>query len=263
MERAKCGPQFKPDIQEERSTTTMSPNDTITSPVAAVPSARPDRGRVLRLVFGGLGLLAALAFVGAGATSTWALETKQDGSGYFATGVHRFQTSSYALATESLDATTGWASWAERLGGRIRITATSTDPAKPLFVGIARTEDVDRYLANVEHDQVGDLKLDPFSVQYQRQSGHAPATRPNASGIWQTKATGAGTQTITWPLQGGHWSAVVMNADGSSPVAVDSRVAAKVSYLSWIVAGLFVLGGLSLIGGGALAYSGFRTKGDR
>jgi hypothetical protein len=239
----------------------MSSNTTLTSPQAqAAPATRFDTGRVLRLVFGSLCLLAALAFVGAGATSTWALETKRNDGGYFATGTHRYQTSSYALATERLDSTSGWVSWAERLGGRIRITATSTDPAKALFVGIARTEDVDRYLAAVEHDQVGDLKLDPFSVQYQRLGAGAPAVRPTAVKFWDAKAVGTGTRTVSWPLRSGHWSAVVMNADGSRPVAVDARVGARVSSLWWIVAGLFVLGGLSLVGGGALVYSGARNK---
>ena len=240
----------------------MSTNATLTSAPAAKPTSasRYSRGRVLRLVFGGLGLLAALAFIGAGATATWALETQRDGSDYFATATHRFHTSSYALATESLDATSGWVSWAQRLGGRIKITGTSTDQSKPLFVGIARTENVDRYLAGVEHDQVGDLELDPFSVQYRRQSGRAPTVRPAALSFWKAKAIGTGTRSVDWPLRSGHWSAVVMNADGSRSVDVDGRLAARVSSLWWIVAGLFVLGGLSLLGGGALVYSGIRSK---
>ena len=78
--------------------------------------------------------------------------------------------------------------------------------------------------------------------------------------FWDTKSVGTGAQTVNWLLRSGHWSAVVMNADGSRSVAVNARLAAHVSYLWWIVATLFVLGGLSLLGGGALAYSGIRTK---
>jgi hypothetical protein len=51
-----------------------------------------------------------------------------------------------------------------------------------------------------------------------------------------------------------------MNADGGSRVAVNAQVAAHVSYLWWLVAALFTLGGLSLLSGGALVYSGFRGK---
>jgi hypothetical protein len=158
----------------------MTMTTTTLTSTQPMPASRFNRGRVPRLVFGGLGLLWALGFIGAGATATWALGSKRDGSGYFATSTHYFHTSSYAFATESLDATNGWVSWADRLGGRVRITAKSVDARKPLFIGIARTEDVDRYLANVEYDEVGDLKLDPFSVQYHRQSGGAPRMRPAA-----------------------------------------------------------------------------------
>jgi hypothetical protein len=65
---------------------------------------------------------------------------------------------------------------------------------------------------------------------------------------------------VSWPVEKGHWSAVVMNADGSRTVGVDAQLAARVSHVWWIVIGLFVAGGLSLAGGGALAYSGARTR---
>jgi hypothetical protein len=51
-----------------------------------------------------------------------------------------------------------------------------------------------------------------------------------------------------------------MNADASRSIAVNARLAAQVSYLWWIVAVLFLMGGLSLLGGAALTYSGIRTK---
>ena len=51
-----------------------------------------------------------------------------------------------------------------------------------------------------------------------------------------------------------------MNADGSPKVSIDAQLAARVSYAWWIVTGLFVIGGLSLAGGGALVYSGTRRR---
>jgi hypothetical protein len=51
-----------------------------------------------------------------------------------------------------------------------------------------------------------------------------------------------------------------MNADGSRKVSVEAQLAARVSHVWWIVIGLFVVGGLSLAGGGALVYSGARTR---
>jgi hypothetical protein len=240
----------------------MSANPELQSASVTAPPlpARFGAGRVLRPVFGSLGLLAALALIGGAGALVWALETQRDSSGYFTMTTHRLQTSSYALSSESLDVDTNWPHWAlaDRLG-RIKIAATSTDAAKPLFVGIAHTADVDSYLAGVEHDEVGGLEIDPFSVEYRRLSGAAPTALPAALSTWRASATGTGTQTITWPVQKGHWSAVIMNADASRSVGVNAQLAARISHVWWIVTALFVLGGLSLLVGGALVYFGART----
>jgi hypothetical protein len=235
----------------------MSTTNTITTP--AQPAHRLDRGRGLRLVLGSLGLLGALAFLAGGGALTWALQTHRDGSGYFTTSTHHYQTSSYALSTESLDVGGATGALEDRLG-RLRLTATSTVAEKPLFVGIARAEDVDRYLAHVEHDELRDIESDASSIDYRRLGAGAPQALPATQSIWRAHATGTGTQTISWPVEKGHWSAVALNADGSRNVSLDARLAARVSHVWWIVIGLFVIGGLSLADGGALVYSGARTR---
>ena len=236
----------------------------VTVPVP-VPQSRPTEtftfGRVLQLVFGSLGLLAALAFITAGGALTWALETQRDSSGYFTTATQRLETSGHALASTSLEVDSGWPDWA--LGDRfasVRISATNADDAKPLFIGIARTVDVNRYLTGVEHDQVANVQTDPFTVDYDRTRGGSPADPPAANRSWRTQASGTGTQTIVWPVEEGHWSALAMNSDGSRPVSVDVQFGARVPFLWWLVAGLFVFGGLSLLGGGALLYLGARMR---
>src|ERR671911_371429 len=101
----------------------MSTTNTITTP--AQPAHRLDRGRVLKLVLGSAGLLGALAFLAGGGALTWALQTHRDGSGYFATNTHHYQTSSYALSTESLDVGDITGVLVDRLV-RLRLAATST-----------------------------------------------------------------------------------------------------------------------------------------
>jgi hypothetical protein len=235
----------------------MSTTNTITTP--ARPAHRLDRGRVLRLVLGSVGLLGALAFLAGGGALTWALQTHRDSSGYFTTNTHHYQTSSYALSTESLDVGGITGALEDRLG-RLRLTATSTVAAKPLFIGIVRTENVDRYLAQLEHDQLRDNESDGSSIDYRRLGAGAPPALPATQSIWRAQAAGTGTQTITWPVQKGHWSAMAMNADGNRNVSIDARLAARVSHVWWIVIGLFVVGALSLAGSGALVYSGARTR---
>jgi hypothetical protein len=227
----------------------------------AVPAQRTGRARVARLVFGSLGLLVGLALMGGAAAAIFGLENNRDATGYFVTHTHHYQTSSYALSTESLNVGSVTGVLETRLL-RLRITATG-DGAKPLFVGIARTEDVARYLAAAQHDELRDINFDPFKVSYRRVGTGRPSALPSTKSFWQTRASGTGPQTITWPVKDGQWSAVVMNADASRNVAVDAQLAARLSGAWWFVAALIALGALSLLGGVALIRSGARKEVSR
>ena len=230
-----------------------------TTPPTSAPTQQAGRRRVVRIVFGSLCLLAALALIGSATAGIYRLETNRDATGYFVTDMHHYQTSSYALSTESLnvDGVTG-ALEAGLL--RLRITATSNDAAKPLFIGIARTKEIDRYLARVEHDELRDISFDPFKIDYRRLGAGRPTTLPSTQRFWQTRASGSGTQAISWPVKEGKWTAVVMNADASRNVSVDAELAARLAGAWWFVAAFIVLGALSLVGGLLLLRSGLRTQ---
>lgn len=228
-----------------------------TSPSATAAKEQKGRRSVPRLVFGSLCLLLALALLGSAVAGIFGLENNRDSTGYFVTHTHHYQTPSYALSTESLNVGSVTGALETSLL-RLRITATSNDTARPLFVGIARTEDVARYLARVRHAELRDISFDPFKVDYRRIGSGAPAALPSTKSFWQTSASGTGTQTISWPLKSGQWSAVVMNADGSRNVNVDAQLAARLSGAWWFVVGFIALGVLSLLGGIALVRSGMR-----
>ena len=223
------------------------------------PSQRLDRRRVLRLALGGLGLVAALALIGGAIAGIVGLETKRDATGYFVTHTHRYHTPTYALSTESLSV--GGVTGALEAGlVRLRIGATNEDAATPLFIGIARTDDIDRYLARVGHDELRDIKFDPFKIAYRRLAAGAPQALPSTQSFWQARASGTGTQVIDWPVKKGRWTAVVMNADGSRDVSVDAQLAARLAGAWWFVAAGFVLGALSLAGGVVLLRSGVNKE---
>lgn len=223
------------------------------------PTPTVEGRRVVRLVLGSVALLVALALIGSVIAAIVGLETNRDATGYFVTHTHHYQTPSYALSTQSLNVGGVTGALETRLL-RLRIAATSDDATKPLFMGIARTADVNRYLARVQHDELRDIGFDPFKVVYRRLGTGAPAALPSAQTFWQTSATGTGTQTISWPVKNGHWSAVVMNADGSRTVGVDAQLAARLSGAWWFVAALLATGALSLVGGIALVRSGARKE---
>ena len=238
------------------STLTKEQAATGSAPTATgAPTQQVGRRRVVRLVLGSLALLVALALIGGAIAGIVGLENNRDATGYFVTHTHHYRTSSYALSTESLNVGSVTGALETRLL-RLRIAATSDDAAKPLFLGIARTEDVARYLARVRHDELRDINFDPFKVDYRRIGAGAPRELPSTQGFWQARASGTGTQTISWPVKKGRWSAVVMNADGSRNVGVDVQLAARLAGAWWFVAALLALGALSLAGGIALVRSG-------
>jgi hypothetical protein len=242
------------------STLTKEQDAAGSAPTAtAAPTQQVGHRSVVRLVFGSLGLLVALALIGGAIAGIFGLENNRDATGYFVTHTHHYQTSSYALSTESLNVGSVTGALESSLL-RLRITATSNDAAQPLFIGIARTEDVVRYLTRVEHDELRDINFDPFKVDYRRIATGAPRALPSTQSFWQTRASGTGTQTISWPVKKGQWSAVVMNANGNRNVSVNAQLAAHLAGAWWFVAAFIALGALSLAGGIALLRSGVRRQ---
>src|SRR5262249_28151791 len=135
----------------------MSTTTTITAP--AQPARSFDRSRVSRLVFGSLGVLAALTFVAGALALTWARETHRDGSGYFTTHTHHYQTWSYALSTESLNVGGLTGALEVRLA-RLKITETRPDAEKPMLLGIGRTNAAEPCAARVGSADMRDILHD-------------------------------------------------------------------------------------------------------
>src|SRR5829696_9659030 len=101
--------------------------------------------RIVALVAAAVLGLVSLGLLAAGGGLLWA-DSKKDDDGYISTGHDPFTTQTYALATENLDVDahgTGWLVNEDRYG-KIRLRANSAD-GKPVFIGIARTPDADRY----------------------------------------------------------------------------------------------------------------------
>ena len=120
----------------------------------------------------------ALLVLSGGAALLWG-ESQKDQDGYLHTKTDRFHTRTYALATDNLDVDTGGASrvLTHDLFGTVRVKAHSND-GKPVFIGIARTKDVDRYLQGTAHSRVTDVDTSPFRATYRPSDGTARARRP-------------------------------------------------------------------------------------
>jgi hypothetical protein len=237
-------------------------------PPVAAPAAPPSRwtaGRIAMLVGGSLLALLALGAIACGAYGLW-LHTTQRSDGYVMTSSERFATGGYALATRTLHISSdvpGFLYGRDWLG-TVRLRGASADPARPLFLGIARKDAVDRYLAGVAHAEVTDISGNAFGTDYRptyaARPGGPPSTPPGRLGIWVASAAGTGSQALTWSVRPGRWAVVVMRPDGSRGVAADLAAGAKLPALLWVSIVALALGLLGLAGGLALILTGGRER---
>jgi len=220
---------------------------------------RPGR-RVAAMIASGVLAVTSLGFLGTGGALLWA-DSKADEQGYIATDTERFSTSTRALATENLDLDLGGPESLIDDGelGKIRVQAESND-GKPVFVGIARTDDVTDYLRGSSHALITDVEYSPFDADYSTRDGSRTPARPAEQRFWAATAQGDGRQALTWDVDDGDWSVVVMNADGSNRVDADIDAGVRLGWLD--TAGGISLGtGLALLAlAGGLAFAGVRRQ---
>jgi|tagenome__1003787_1003787.scaffolds.fasta_scaffold20895540_2 hypothetical protein len=206
--------------------------------------------RVIYLLAGAVTSLLAIGALVVGGAALW-IDHKKDDHGFVSTKTHAFETRSAALNSKSLDVNLYGAGWLVNSDhyGKVRLKVEPRD-GTPLFVGIARTRDVQRYLGGVAHSTVTDVDLDPFEATYSDHGGARRATPPARKHIWAASTTGSGRQTLTWDVADGNWSVVVMNADGSPGVNAGVSAGAKVAWMAAV--GWSSLGfGLLLLAGSA------------
>jgi hypothetical protein len=135
--------------------------------------------------------------------------------------------------------------------------------SEELFMGIAPSSDVEEYLDGIAHDEITDWEADRASirgVEYTTYEGTGTPDPPGAETIWVESVAGTGLQTLDWTIESGDWTAVIMNADGSSGVSAEVAFGAApddVVAIAWVT---FSIGIAALIVGGLLLYRGFRPR---
>jgi hypothetical protein len=220
------------------------------------PTSRGPRIAAL-VAAGALGLFSFGLFAGSGVL-LWA-DGQKDAAGYLSTDPEHLTTGARALTSENLDLDLDGLD--EIVGrdsyGNVRIQVDA-DGGAPVFVGIARTSDVDDYLRGVDRAVVTDFGDGPSALENRDAPGSAVPAPPAREWIWDASTHGTGAQTLTWDVRDGDWSVVVMNADGSPGVGADVSAGAKLGFLDeagWILLGM---GGVALAGAIAFLILGVR-----
>jgi len=202
-----------------------------------------------------------LTLVGFGLVATGTVAAVANGlqgeNGYFSTRSASFVANSYALTSPTLGpvTTTGTPPPLNLDIARIRLEANAAS-GKAVFIGIAPAADVNGYLAGVAHTEVRGIDGNPLRVRYGEIAGSARPAPPGSQRFWVASASGTGTQEITWSVQPGSWAVVVMNADGSRPVAVDMRAGVRSGLLAPAAVALLLIGIFTLVIGLVLVVLG-------
>jgi hypothetical protein len=207
-------------------------------------------GRVVTLVLGSLVILAGLMVAGTGATLAVIDNDRRDSDGFMMTPSERLSTDGFAIASEDARVQTDDVSdWLpDYVLGDVRLKADSPS-GQNLFLGIARAEDAAAYLAGVRHDVV--TTIDDSGPVYERTAGQAPGAAPIDESIWVVSDVDAEPE-VTWAVEDGSWTVVLMNPDGSAGVAADLRVGAEVPALETIVGILLAAAALLLLLGAVM-----------
>jgi hypothetical protein len=222
------------------------------APSPGRPPASPGlgAGRIVAIVIGALLVLIGLGLLAGGAAVAYAGHSR-DAAGFVTSGPAPVDSDAYAVVVPGVGVQIRGPdqAYARDLLGTVRIRATGDDPQQAVFLGLARTQDVDAYLRGVGHDEVRDIDVDPVRTDYTNRAGGAPASPPGEQTFWARSAAGTGTRTVEWPLATGDWTVVVMNADGSAGVHADVDLGGTLPVLRGATIGLFAAGGVLLVGG--------------
>jgi hypothetical protein len=218
--------------------------------------------RIALIVTGSLAALLASALMIGGGLALYG-DSQKDSDGYLSTDTHRFEAGTRALATENLDLDLGDADRFVQTNdlGDVRVQVDSRGE-KPVFVGIARTSDVERYLSGVSYTTLTDVESTPFDADYDDHAGSGRPAGPADSQIWAASEQGSGKQTLNWEIEDGDWSVVVMNADGSAGVDADISAGAELPFLSALGWSALGSGGFVLAIGVFLLVAGIRRPGN-
>jgi hypothetical protein len=218
----------------------------VDSTAASAVHHGPPVGRIVLTVVGALLIVISLGLGAVGGVVTWAYATQRDTQGFFTSDTEHFETLTYAITSEKLDLGVRPGDDRVNLGdlATVRLSVAAQNGA-PLFVGIGRERDVDRYLAGVAHAEVNDIHVRPFRVTYRVERGGAPSARPGAQHFWAASSQGAGNQNLTWDLESGRWVVVVMNANASRGVGADVSVGVKADWV--LPVGIGLLGGFAVL----------------
>lgn len=215
---------------------TSSAHTAATGPSRTAHRGGWTSGRVIALVLGSVLGVGGLAALTGGAALQVVDHTVRDEAGYITLADSQVSSPGYAVVAPPVRIDSASAALPERMVGTLRIRVVS-DTQDPVFIGLAPSEAVDRYLAGVARTSPGAGPEDDLDIP-----GTAPSSPPTDVTGWDVSETGVGGVELAWSPRPGDWSLVLMNADGSAGVGADVEVAARLPWLGGVGLAAFFTG---------------------
>jgi hypothetical protein len=213
-------------------------------------------GRMLPIVLGSIIALVSAAIAAAAGAGLVAAGS----DGRLSTGSEPVTSTTRALVAhvEDLDGVNGISA----VLGHPKFDLAADARRGPLFIGVGRAVDVDRYLTGAHIDVVDDVDVDPFRLQMHDRRGPATPELPGAAAIWLASASGP-HPSLHWRVRDGDYRFVLMNADATPGVAADGRFGLEIPHLWPVLLGAIVAGAVGTIAGLMLVVIGVRRRSAR
>jgi hypothetical protein len=198
---------------------------------------------VIAVIVGAVLAFTSLGMLAAGGVLRLADDGIRDSQGYLMSSSVAFRSPGYAATSPDVELRSGTAlvDVPERWLGTVKVEADSRT-GNGVFIGIARTSDVVSYLDGVAHSTVQDPFGGDQTPNTDFTDGGSPRRAPQDASFWVASARGQGQQTLTWRAESGNWTLVVMNSEGTNPVAADVSAGATIPILGDIAIALLIAG---------------------
>jgi hypothetical protein len=197
-------------------------------------------GKGVLAAVGALVAMLAVGLIAGGGGLLWGYSSDRTPDGYFTSPDVELATDQFALTSADIDLGARPGDWfPDGQLATVRLDVTPTGDS-PVFVGIGSEADVDRYLQGVGFSEVTAIRAN--AVTYRDTVGSPPAAVPSQQNFWSASVEGPVGQSLTWELERGAWTVVIMNADGSAGVSVDVAAGATTDLLIPVALGLLAAG---------------------
>lgn len=146
-------------------------------------------------------------------------------------------------------------------GSQVEVSATAASGG-PVFIGVARADDVTAYLAEVSRCEITRV-TDDGELTTVRAGTQASLPDPSEVDIWAVSSSGTGTTSLVWPDAAGTWR-VVVAGDGTTDAPQQISLAWSRAHRTNAAPAVITVGVLLLAGGlvGLLVLRGRGRDGD-